>query len=349
MLDASHSARPHHRRILELTQHILGQLPGSVGRQLYFLGNQQAYDPAQLCTRSSQWIGENLGRASLLGPVMRRLDPSAPTKIVVLGAGRIFDLDDWVEHPLFARLALVACGEPLQPAGGSAREIACTDQGNVVGFLYDPIVRVSVTSPGFMPLWWDNAGYVCEMGDGGARLTAADVKEQRLLLRFLASRPEQLRASVLTASGSQVELALQAAAPRRPQSRVLGHLSDDEARLFHQACERRPYECPHCHDRHDWQELYCTRGRGIFGKPIYEDLPDDSAGFVIFRETPAGVEVGTCCEQVLLLDAATVAVGRGGEALLYRFDPRREMWQPDERARFQQYTRIEEHAYVVFL
>ena len=116
MLDASHSARPHQRKIFELAQHVLGQLPGSVGRKLYFLGNSEPYDPAQLSTRSAQWLHENFGRTSLLGPVMRRLDPSAPTKIIVLGAGRIFDLDDWAEHPLFARLALVACGEPLQPS-----------------------------------------------------------------------------------------------------------------------------------------------------------------------------------------------------------------------------------------
>jgi hypothetical protein len=64
-----------------------------------------------------------IGGARLLTPVLETFNHSDSSTIVVIGSGRIFDLDDWADPSLAQCLLLVSLGESLQETPGSVEEM----------------------------------------------------------------------------------------------------------------------------------------------------------------------------------------------------------------------------------
>jgi hypothetical protein len=77
-------------------------------------------------------IGVNFRRCSLIAPIMRQLEALQERhQIIVVGAGEIFDLDDWVDDPWAAGWLLVNTGEkPLQSALSKLPEISSDELGS---------------------------------------------------------------------------------------------------------------------------------------------------------------------------------------------------------------------------
>jgi hypothetical protein len=60
---------------------------------------------------AAQWYRDNQGRLSLIGPIFDTVTAQEGASILVLGAGKIFDLEDWIETPVLKRSRFGYFGE----------------------------------------------------------------------------------------------------------------------------------------------------------------------------------------------------------------------------------------------
>ena len=102
IIDANESAAPYQRQIAETVGKLLRDQPPSSNPRICFLGSSQIYPGRQWSTRSAEWLRDRGTGISLIAPVLRAIGSEAGD-LVVLGAGPIFDLEDWLEGPAWHR------------------------------------------------------------------------------------------------------------------------------------------------------------------------------------------------------------------------------------------------------
>ena len=259
ILDASESAAQHQSTIIELVRELLSALPVSVERSIYFLGNAYPYAPHRFASQATQWFIENRSRASLVTPIWERLEQKDAT-IVIIGAGRIFDLADWAGTSAAQRTILVTVGESLQGGAYIAEEIEQPTAQQLLRRLHDPVTRIEISGHGFMPTWWDNTGYQLELGQGEALLWAERLQAYALALRFFALPDGHVQAMMIHASGKQtVEPLTRTTSPTLVDPEE-AWLEGKEANLFYCAIQRKPFTCLHCGKQHAWNTLLCREG-----------------------------------------------------------------------------------------
>ncbi len=111
--DCSSSALPYLRQTLETIAIILKELPGNAVHGIYILGSRHCYHPASW-TPELSLPKHILGSGSFLAPVMERLqrEDIHPECFLIVGAGQVFDLEDYALQP--ERWALINIG-PTDP------------------------------------------------------------------------------------------------------------------------------------------------------------------------------------------------------------------------------------------
>lgn len=348
ILDASESAAPQQEAIIALTQAVLSTLPAGMDCALYFLGNPAPYPPSNLAGRAGRWFQENRGRASLVTPVWEALPLAEPAKIVIIGAGPIFDLEDWQGTPLAQRLLLVNMGESLQGKHPLAEEVVAPTASDLGRRLYDPVVRVEISGPGFMPTWWDNAAYRLEMTAGEARLVAEGAGDTSLTMHYLCTAAGEAQAVVTRAGGEQAVVPLEPAGAPTPPEGTRSDLRPEEVTILHQVIQGRPFTCLRCGRQHAWDTTRCLEGTCILGEIVYPSLQAQQAlGWIVFRlhGEAASFETHPC--SVLRLGAAEVAVREVQRTVRYRYDPGKETWRAE--GRMVPYYPIGEDAYALLL
>lgn len=326
ILDASESAAQFQREIVSLARSILFAVPARMGRGLYFLGNPQPYSPEHLERQSANWFRENRGRASLVTPIWENLDPGELSTIVLIGSGVVFDLEDWVGTELFRRVLLVSVGNSLQGESPWAEELVHPALHEILPRLHDPLARVEIAGPAFMPTWWDNPGYRLSPSPGRVALVGEHLEDYRLCLSFLAAAGVPPRAHVARASGQYLELPLAETAPGEKDKSAKGQLDAGEAAIVQRALRRESFPCPHCGRQHTWDTLLCTHGAALLGEPVYPTLRD-FGGFVLLRVDGAGVRYEKHRGTVLALGVEDVAVQEGSRAVVYRYNPQAGHWR----------------------
>jgi hypothetical protein len=346
LLDASESASARQDEIVSLAQGILTGLPVGVGRALYFLGNPTPYAPEQLAARSSPWFIENRRRASLVTPVWDVL-PDEPGVVVVIGAGPLYDLPDWAETPILARTLLVTLGDSLQDERPLTTEIAQPRVSDLLGRLYDPIVRVEVAEPGWMPLWWQNPGYRLVCAADGVSLVAERLSDYHLPLGFLAPAGHAPTVILNASSGARSQRSLAQVERRPPPAPVRGELGPAEAAIARRAVQHASFTCAHCGREHAWDTLRCTAGAALLGEIIYPTLRE-FRGFVLLRVAEDRVTYTAAPGPVLPLGPGEVAVYDGAQAVLYHYEPQHGEWRRTGEA-LAPYARLAEELYVVLL
>jgi hypothetical protein len=349
VLDASESAGPHRGGVLALAAAVLSELPAGIERVLYFLGNPAPRPVAELPARGAQWMTENQRRASLITPVFERLDPAEQASVLVIGSGRIFDLEDWRGTPLLERTVLVSVGEPLQCAEALAEEMTSPAPADVVRRVWDPVTRVEISGPGFMPSLWDNPGYKLVTSSGRVALLGERLEGYPVRLRFFEGETGRVQFAARHASGRQSggELAPAEAAAAAPAAS--GCLPPEEAAVFQAAVVGKPFRCPCCGGQHPAEQLRCLPPGSILGELVYPSLqPHEGSGFLLLsiREGRVWFEAHACA--VLRLGAARVALKQAARAELYRFDERSGAWQPSGE-RLGSYHPLSPGAWAVFV
>jgi hypothetical protein len=338
ILDASESAANSQHEILGLARDVLSVLPAGVGRSLYFLGNPEPYPAGELANRGAEWASENRPHASLVTPVFERLQPDAQATVVIIGSGRVFDLEDWIETPIFERTVLVAVGESLQAGQNLAEELIAPSRTELSRRVHDPVVRVVITGPGFMPTLWDNTAYRLLADRGQFSLLCEKAADYAVrLCYFVSGGKSQLTSGALEAAEP---------APTEPGG---GRLSPEEAAVLRAALEGRPIECPRCHGQHRWDTLRCLKGGTILGELVYPSLQwANASGFVLFQ--PSGGDICFAVHQcpVLRLEFGKVAIKSGGRAEIHWFDEAAGCWRGTGDV-LESYDRVGDDAYAIFL
>jgi hypothetical protein len=353
ILDASESAVLYQPAIIALVRELLSALPARVECALYFLGNPSPYPAANFDAHTPRWFGENRRRASLITPLWETCAPDDLSTQVVIGAGRIFDLEDWRDTALLKRAILVNMGEKLRAEQefrdepNVVEELAQPSAARLLERLHDPVVGVEITAPGFLPLAWDNPRYQLRLSGGEASLVAGRQDDYALALRYLATQPGQ--ATLTRASNERTTQPLAPTETGKFREVEEGWLSAGEVALFRRAIRREPFTCLRCGQLHPWNLLRCVSGGSILGEAVYPSLAARKAsGFVIFREAVEGVRYELHPDDVLRLGVAEAAVREGPRAARYAFDDPDAGWARAAKA-LEPYHSLGEGAYVALL
>lgn len=348
MLDASESARICRQEIVTLARQVLEKLPGRMRRKLYFLGNAQDYDSTRFSAQASRFLQENLSRASLISPVLRAIAPSPDTRIVVIGSGRIFDLDDWSPHEHLKNLLLISMGNPMQIEGGPAMESLTQEADEICQFLCPGTTKVVIGGKGFLPLHWDNDAYSLDSASPEPILVARNAGSYDLTLHYLCEGSSGAQATVST--GVKDGCAdLFPSAPVAPAAPLLGMLDTPEVAVFTRASRRQNYNCPLCGREHAWNEVRCQANGGILGARIYRSIPCGFAGLAVFRVVGQTVEAHAYGPRGLPLEPGKVALWNGRQAEVWQFDAADNRWTRCPHERLDPYIRQENGEYVVVL
>jgi len=351
LLDASTLSDEKQEAVISLVKEVLYELRASVKRTIYFLGNPSPYSPHQFNSHAAQWFQENRQRASLVTPIFEKLAPNDKSDLVVIGSEKIFDLEDWSDTPFLSRLTQVCLDEtcldePLIPK--LVRQPAATE---LCQELYDPVTRVEITGPGFMPTYWNQNDYQLEIQDENIRLIARNLENPAnysITLRSFILQPNQLQATIIRLSGDELIETLTLFTDSVSNHAEVDRLSPEERNIFRQARQRQEFTCLYCEERHSWDTLRCSQ-EGILGRSVYPTLHERyTGGFVILDDTGREVQFTLHPGSVFRLDHGKVAIKEGREAPIYRFDAGRECWLKTKEV-LHLYQSLEGDAYVIFL
>ena len=347
VLDASQSARLVQAEICRLAEELVDQLPATTGTEIYFLGNGTRYSSKHLSQRGTGWFDENRSRASLVTPIFEQLGDFGTLKVMVIGSGVLFDLEDWEDSPLASCTTLVSVGESLASTDSSFEHLTCPDVAACLERLNNPVTCVEIGGEGFMPLEWENEEYKLESRNDSYRLVARQQTRYDVSLRFLATSDAMVEATVTYASGNSaaipvVPVAESLTSKKRPE----GPLSQVDTEVLGCAVRRQSFTCPHCGGRHPWNTLFCRHARG-FSEIVYPSL-QEVRGFVRLLFAGDSATFRSLREDVLRLQADLVAVRDSQHCTLVRFDPRSATWRCTTDT-FAPYHQLEDGSYAILL
>ena len=345
ILDASESASSCQRQIDALARELIEKT--RVDR-IYFLGNPVAYPANEFARQSSRWFQENRLRASLLIPLLKEIRREQLARQVVIGSGAIYDLDEVNEQ--LPNLLLVSVGEALTPYPGLATELASPNTESLLASLRDPIVRVQIAGPGFLPVFWhpsDASSYRLDYQDGSFMLIGENLSHYTVRLRYLCEAGQDLQAKITHRSGVENIFPMEQEPAWTAEESPQGWLTPDESALFDLAAAKQPFTCPCCLQTKLQDHLRCHRpGEGILPKSIYNTLRD-TKGLVLLQREESRVRYRTFPNSVLQVSADKVAMmSRGARvASLFRFDRETGRWQTDRE--MEPYYKVGEAGYVI--
>ncbi len=326
VLDASESAEAAQAAISTLVTGLLTALPARVACSLYFLGGAAPYSPGDFPLKAAGWFRENRGRGSILAPVAAALDTQPDTPIVIIGAGPIFDLEDWADTPLLARTTLVAMGASLQGEAMYAMEVAHPSPNELFQRVHDPVAAVRIGGDGFMPLGWGNAGYRLARLADAFLLTGERLEEFGTTLRFLAAPGGTVRAAATLVSGQTRAIALEPEPAPTERLAWQGSLTGAERAIFQAALRHEDFSCPSCGGRHRWDVLTCTEGTALLGTPVYPSLRAQPGQFALLQPGQDAVRFRVTASDVLPLEPGRVVVREGQRGTVYAYQPAAARW-----------------------
>ena len=335
ILDVSQSAKPYWPVIRSLTEGVLETLDADDCPKIYFLGNPQPFPAEEFAANSESWHSANAGRASIISPIFEELASGADRAVAVVGSGRIFDLSDWHDQ-LIAQHAIWCRYGPAALTDGAFPEEAYTVE-QLAERLNNPAVRVEISGPGAMPFFWDDPGFRWQRG-----LLAGTKTRGSLLLGLLSPEPDQLRARMVLANGSEQILPLEPAeAPAPPEWRELPSREDN---LLRQALRQGRYTCLACQQAHPAGQWHCTNPAAA---PNFPSLTKSAGGFAVV-DTSAWqtcIRLYPCAAFQLKPDTVAMNTGDGGAEII-RFDGK--SWRAGGE-RLGQVHLLEERRYVLVL
>ncbi|MFQ6071912.1 MAG: hypothetical protein ACE5KT_04320 [Methanosarcinales archaeon] len=341
IVDASQSAQEYWEEILNITLPLLENLPADVERQLYFLSNAKKYNWSRLSYESKVWQKENILRGSFITPIFEKILEEDISKILVIGSGKIFDLEDWQESRLIDKLILINMGESsLQGEESFTQELRKPVPSDLLSILHSPIYEVEIKGEGFMPYFWDNAGYKLMLEEGKAILKGSELEDFSLSIAFFG---ERVKAKIVRTDGSE-EISVEYSDIEIMEQEWMPLTMVEEGKVFQDAINNKNINCPICKKEHKPQTLICTSGEGILGRCVYPSL-EDKTGFVIFKELPEGIVFKHHHVKVIRVKEGLVAIATGTKADIYEYTKKK--WIKKERIK--QYYLLEDNEYLVVI
>lgn len=316
VLDASSSAWEYQDVILQVAVHLFETLPAGISKKLYFLSNSKEYDFNRLSRDAPKWWRENNFRGSFLTPILERL---GNCKVVVIGSGLIYDLEDWRDSEWASKLFFVKAGESLRAALAIGEEVDCIQLPELLSRLHDPIVSVEIGGIAFMPYYWSNHGYKLSLGREN-HLRGSSLEDFSTALAFFGNG---VKARIRRASGAEEEVPLECLMPEIKEEWEA--LTKEEAEVFKKAVKDEQFVCLICGKRHSPSTLKCYQGASILGQPVYPSF-GTRRGFVAFKETHSAVLFSFHIVNSIKIGEGKVAIASGSRAKVYEYNPLEERW-----------------------
>jgi len=326
---------------LKLSAELLHHLPPDCRLGVYFLGSPEPLPETELLAQGPREIARAAGSISVLRPVLRGLQARhgglQGARLLVLGAGPIYDLPDLLDTPALRPVILCSCdGADLLPPGDSDEGLATTEAraGAILTRLAGAGAQVRLFAPGFCPYSWDNDRYELRVEQGQILLqTLPDQVAAGLSvdLLFLAPSPTTVVTADVTGPDGTVTRRNLTATPTAPPHwsgglRYGGRLAGRELTAFRSIIEGTRFLCPICEATHAPTETLC-RITSEAGVPIFRCFDSSGERVTVFRVTDTDdVDVYTGPGPVLRPTADTVVVARPRPSV-HRFDPGTGTWR----------------------
>jgi hypothetical protein len=312
VLDASESAWEYRDVILRAATQLFEKLPAGVVKELYFLSNPKHYDANRLQRNAAKWWEQNRLRGSFLTPILEQV---ANSRVVVIGSGRLYDLDDWQETNWNSGLYFMKIGESLRGQLEIGEEVEELSQ--LLSCLYDTIISVEISGDGFMPYYWSNPEYKLLITEKFT-LAGSNLENPSVSVGFFGT---DVKARVIRKSSDEFKF-LEPAEDQAEE--VWKPLTQEECLVFRKALKGQEFTCPICGKQHLVSGLRCDHN-SILGEPIYPSLAKKK-GFVFFKETSNGVFYRSHPVNVVKIGSAAVAVALGNRAMIYEYDVTERQW-----------------------
>ena len=335
VLDASESAHKLAPYLCSLAEGVIELMPESSRPRVLFLGNPKAHDAADFAANSERWFQDNAARGSFIGPIIEALEIEPDVVMAVAGAGRIFDLPDWRDHPIVRQAIWMKVG-PVGLTDGLFNEqtYACEQLAEL---LNNPLSHVEVFGSGAMPIAWDDPTFRLE----GQRLVGEKTAgSMRFGILALATNP--VSATVVMANGSRRELRLEPGELITPPA--WSKLPHGEFMLLRQCLNKNHYQCPLCQREHPAGMFHCPANTSVPLFPTLEAMP--KGGFALIDTGTWETRVRPHALPVLQLASDTVAVREPqAGAVIRRFDLATNSWPV--AGRFTLFHRLQDKLYAM--
>jgi hypothetical protein len=346
VLDASESAQVHWREILRFVKELAARLRGSSQCRIYFLGDTEPHTIDDFESQHNPLFARHRQRASVLGPLLELLSDNVKTLCIVLCAGRIFDLEDWIGTPIAERLLLVNFGDNTVSGDLLPECRASMDQvmaaSPVAGLLGTPR-RLELMGNSVMPFFWDNHDYRWQEW----KLAAENAGTWQVHVGVLCLNQNDIQAIAITSGTTTrpAELVLCSPQPWLPN---WAQLSKEDSMVLRQSIQTGQYLCPLCGNEHPAENLRCRRDPGsLLGKYVYSFLQaPQGAIFVLLKNSGEDAWFAHYPCEGLRVGQNSVAMHSGNKVDVYEFDPNSASWRK-KTARLKQYTKIQDGIYAI--
>lgn len=334
ILDASESAEQDWTTIVELAKKIFQKTPAEVKKKLYFLSNPEEHDIAKFEDTVSSWRKKNSKKGSFITPI---LSQEKNAKIVIIGSGTIYDLEDWTPSEISKKIIFVKTSESMRGDLEIGTEIDRDSFDGQLLNLHNRILSVKISGEGFRPYYWDNLGYSISF-EGNIILKSLQKCENFTVK--IAAFGKNIKASVEKVEGTEnIPFTCIETSPPDIINLIENYgekwekLEKDEMEIFKNHIKSEKVNCPfpNC-DREITGPLKCynpAHGKQILGRPIYESLKTFK-GFVIFKDCADGVYYKQYAPEIIKTGDGTVAIYNRSKAVISRYEPSMKKWVEQE-------------------
>jgi hypothetical protein len=334
IVDASESATDCQDAIVNLTNQLITRLPGGVRKRLFFLSNSVAYQLNRFPQNSPNWWRVNQLKGSFITPIAEQLGDD---KVLVIGSGLIYDLEDWEDHQFVKNLVFAKMGnQSLRGTTGIGVELEKPTALDISQAIYSPIESVTITGLKFLPYYWDNLAYHLNRtaeSDFELKTTNEEgverINNYTVTVRFFG---ENISAKVRRQNEDKDEI-IALSALETKDLEILdkvkwGRLDSTEEEIFKRAISNKSYTCPLCKHEHRPEELMCYNV-STFGRRIYQSLGTENGIFVL-KENDAFVDYRHHSGTAIRLDNDLAAIIERGKIFQYRFNSVTGKWIVEE-------------------
>jgi hypothetical protein len=327
ILDASESADNDWTIIVNLAKLIFQKLPADVKKRLFFLGNSQEYSIEEFEENVGLWRKQNNKRGSFITPILNKIENA---KIVVLGSGVIYDLDDWVKNNKSSKILLVKMSESIRGTQEVGMEI--NKESFDVHLLSNPIQSIQIEGDEFMPYYWDNRNYSVSF-DEDISLNSSNSKNYSI---NIAAFGKNVQAKIFKNEGKEKNPLIPVDSGSteiidliEDYGNTWERLNPDEENLFKEHKSADIVKCPFCgHVLHGPLRCYNEKG-SLLGKSIYTSL-NEVKGFITFKELPEGIYFKQYYPEIIKVGENAVAINKKAKAVIYRYESIKKKWIPQE-------------------
>ena len=269
ILDCSDSAHEAWHMIRADAQAIIRERP-QLG--LFFLGSNKKYPPLKFEKSADSWRSENQSHGSFIQPIIPFLNQY--TSIVVLGSGRIFDLDDIEIKHQKKIWKFFSYSDSLLCNTNFGTEVRVKSSGNILPKIFGKKERIEILGKGFFPLHWNNSSYKLKYENENFSLVNDNPSDPSITIHHFGKNPIIIEHNSL----GENEISLDSNPYEDIDKNEHIMLDPEDSDLLNKIIHREHILCPVCKNYHS-AILFCQGKNMIIPQCIIKGLKERNGFF----------------------------------------------------------------------